>query len=861
MLRAILNNPYWKKDWLIGLVVMLIVLLLANTHIISAIEWKAYDLGLLFSSVKPANKDIVVVAIDDRSLQAHGAWPWPRNILAEATRKLSRARPDVIGFSLPFDTEQNSSGLDQIEKLKDALVAAKAMRRKVKKEFRILQSTLLADQVLASRFRTSGRIVLAMPFSKSVDQEGLQTGNFPEYLDKFTLKNVSPQNSADANSSSSTDNPVPVAGILYPPIEILSRQVGGVGVISPGDNNPEHTRREPLVVRYADKYLPSFALMLVARHQRLATSRISAHLGDRLELAGKTLDTDRQFHFYPRYYKQQNNRPAFKVYSMADVLDGSVTNTSLRNKIVIVGVTSSQHATPVLTPIGVNMSPTLAIAHSVSSLLNNEPYKSPDWSRIVQALSIIAAGLYLMFLLPRFTNGTGFVISLLIIFAIFNIHFYFMISASTWIPLMSAVLTVLSGHLLIGARHIIHNKIAHVYNELSEANLQLAESFHSQGRLDKAFEKYRKCQVNQTLLNQVYNLGLDYERKRQFNKAVSVFEFIQSNNSNIKDIDGRLLHNREAANTLIISNSASNTNNSNLLLGKSGLQKPVLGRYQIDKEIGNGSMGRVYLGHDPKISRTVAIKTLTLSDEFESDQLQEVKERFFREAEAAGRLNHPNIVTIYDIGEDQDLSYIAMDYLKGKDLKEYCKEGHLLAVDDVLNIAMQIASALDYAHEQHVVHRDIKPENIIFIEETTTPIVTDFGVACLTDASKTKTGTVIGSPLYMSPEQLTGSKVDGRSDLYSLGVTLYQMLTGNLPFTGTSMANLMYKITNEKHLDIRVFRPDLPVCVANIINKSMHKDIQKRFQSGKQMTTSLKRCRDITRQSSKFYSPNNVQER
>jgi len=159
---------------------------------------------------------------------------------------------------------------------------------------------------------------------------------------------------------------------------------------------------------------------------------------------------------------------------------------------------------------------------------------------------------------------------------------------------------------------------------------------------------------------------------------------------------------------------------------------------------------------------------------------------------------------------------------------------------------MQVANALDYAHAQHVVHRDIKPENIIYNEETEIPTVTDFGVACLTDASKTKTGTVLGSPYYMSPEQIVGNKVDGRSDLYSLGVTLYIMLTGKLPFTSHSMANLMYKITNEKHLDIRTLRPDLPVCITNIINKSMHKDIEKRFQSGKQMAASLKRCRNMS---------------
>jgi eukaryotic-like serine/threonine-protein kinase len=292
----------------------------------------------------------------------------------------------------------------------------------------------------------------------------------------------------------------------------------------------------------------------------------------------------------------------------------------------------------------------------------------------------------------------------------------------------------------------------------------------------------------------------------------------------------------------VLNSGGTSGNKTSLFLGKSGLQKPMLGRYQIDSEIGRGAMGTVYLGHDPRISRTVAIKTLSLSEEFESEQLEEIKSRFFREAEAAGRLNHPNIVTIYDIGEDQDLAYIAMDYLKGKDLSTYCKKDNRLPDDEVLNVIAQVARALDYAHENHVVHRDIKPANIIYNETTGKPTVTDFGVACLTDSSKTKTGTVLGSPYYMSPEQLAGSKVDGRSDLFSLGVALYQLLSGELPFLGDSMANLMYRITNEKHTDIRILRPDLPNCITNLINKSLNKDIEKRFQSGKQMVASIKRC-------------------
>ncbi len=837
-----MTKSLWKKDWFIGLLLMLLFLLLANTRFIQSIEWLAYDMGLRFSSVKPANKDIVVVAIDDRSLHTYGAWPWPRTLLAEATRKLARSRPDVIGFTVPFDVPQNNRSLDQIEKLKQALTDARAMHGKVLKAFRATQSTLLADQVLASRFRTSGRIVLAIPYGKDFSQETEPTGPLPDYLNKFTLQYVNTKAPDTQLLPWLKQNPVPTADIVYPPIETLSKEVGGAGVIYLGGDNPDSARRQPLIVRYADQYLPSFTLMLAVRHQRMATSHISATLGDSLKLDGKKLQTDRQLHIYPRYYKQKNNQPAFKVYSMADILEDQLDKSSLRDKIVIVGVTSRQHARPVITPIGEAMSPTLVIAHTVSSLLNEELYKAPDWTTLVQALAIIIVGLYLMFILPRLPTGTALVISLLIIIALFNAHFFFMISESTWIPLMTALLTLLSGHLLIGFKKVIENRADLVYGELSNANHQLGQSYQSQGQLDQAFEKYRNCRIDQTLLHQLYNLGLDYERKRQFNKAVSVFEFIAQHDDAFRDIDERISRNREASTAIVFNGTTSSGNKTNLFLGKSGLQKPMLGRYQIDREIGKGAMGTVYLGHDPRISRTVAIKTLSLTEEFENEKLEEIKSRFFREAEAAGRLKHPNIVTIYDIGEDQDLAYIAMDYLEGKDLSSYCKKDRRLPDEEVLKVIIQVARALDYAHANHVVHRDIKPANIIYDEITGKPTVTDFGVACLTDSSKTKTGTVLGSPYYMSPEQLAGGKVDGRSDLFSLGVTLYQMLSGELPFLGDSMANLMYKITNEKHMDIRILRPDLPSCVANLINKALCKDIEKRFQSGKLMVTSIKRC-------------------
>jgi eukaryotic-like serine/threonine-protein kinase len=268
----------------------------------------------------------------------------------------------------------------------------------------------------------------------------------------------------------------------------------------------------------------------------------------------------------------------------------------------------------------------------------------------------------------------------------------------------------------------------------------------------------------------------------------------------------------------------------------------MLGRYQVEKELGKGAMGVVYLGRDPKINRVVAIKTMALSQEFDADELTEVKERFFREAETAGRLNHPNIVTIYDAGEEHDLAYIAMEFLKGKDLTSRTKGNALLPAKTVLEIIAKAADALDYAYTQNVVHRDIKPANIMYDEEKGEIKVTDFGIARITDSSKTKTGMVLGTPSYMSPEQLSGKKVDGRSDLFSLGVTMYQLLAGQLPFQADSMATLMFKIANEAHAPVTLFRGELPASIDTAIEKAMQKDPEQRYQRGAEFAKDVRAC-------------------
>lgn len=264
--------------------------------------------------------------------------------------------------------------------------------------------------------------------------------------------------------------------------------------------------------------------------------------------------------------------------------------------------------------------------------------------------------------------------------------------------------------------------------------------------------------------------------------------------------------------------------------------------YLIEKELGKGASGIVYLGKHSKTGCAVAIKATALPREFEAEALQEVRACFFREAEVASRLTHPNIIAFYDAGEERNVAYIAMEFLKGHDLTSHTRPNNLLPLPKVLSIVVRVADALAYAHAMNVVHRDIKPANIMYEPEGDTVKVTDFGIAQIADRSGDETDMAFGTPCYVSPEQVAGQNVDGRSDLFSLGVTLYQLVSGRLPFEDVSRAHLMFKIAHEPHADVRTYNPKLPACVVAIINKALVKDPESRLRSGDMMAKALRLC-------------------
>jgi serine/threonine-protein kinase len=264
-----------------------------------------------------------------------------------------------------------------------------------------------------------------------------------------------------------------------------------------------------------------------------------------------------------------------------------------------------------------------------------------------------------------------------------------------------------------------------------------------------------------------------------------------------------------------------------------------LGRYTVVRELGKGAMGVVYEGRDPNIERRVAIKTARRDVMASSGMADEMMERFLREARAAGALNHPNIITIYDAGEENGIAYIAMEFLEGGDLREVIDERRRLDVPEIVDIGAQVCDALAAAHEKGIIHRDIKPANIMVPKGGPLKLA-DFGIAHVSDSTLTQDGALIGTPHYMSPEQFMGQKLDGRSDLFSVGVILYEMLTGEKPFTGEALSTVMHHVIRTQPAPPSELNFNVPDTLSMVVMKAMSKRSADRYADGRTMATALR---------------------
>lgn len=791
-----------------------------ETSGIEKLERATFDAAVrLTASERQADSRIVLIDIDDKSIEMVGSWPWPRFRIAELVDLIKAKGASVIGLNLPFLDREHNPGLTEVrafgERFKAYAFSKKdsSMADWIHADLSEMQTRMDGDERLITSVRETGNVVFAVshalpPGQKRVspNQEGLTAPNV------LTERNVPP----------SILSALEVKNLYFPFPELAQASPRFGHGVKTFQNHGSGVTHAPMVF-YKGSLVPSFPLRVAAEYSGVPPAKIVAE-GVRLRFR------DQEIPLWKGHVivKAQRLKRPFQRYSAGAFLDTEGAAV-LKGKIALVGF-DLENEPKIETPLGGPVGETQFHAHVLGTFLNHAFISRPDSLHSVETAALLVFGALAAMFFPRMGAwsrlGTtaGFVVLALgaeaLILTRYDVWFKAASIAATSVALFA--FTSIWQHLAS----------LRAEADTAETNRLLGLSYQSQGLLELAFDKFRRLPLDGDAKDLIYNLGLEYEQKRLFSKAVATYEYVLRGGP-FRDLDVRIPRLREAGKPSAVGSHVKPTTAG--ILNATPLENMTkIGRYEILEIIGKGSMGLVYKALDPKINRLLAIKTIRFSDEFDDDVIQEIKDRFFREAEIAGKLSHPSIVTIHDLGDDQDLTYMAMEYLEGEDLEQFVSKKNLLPLRRVVHTAACVAEALDFAHRAGVIHRDIKPANIRLLKSGGIK-VTDFGIARAISSSRTRTGVILGTPNYMSPEQIMGQRIDPRSDIFSLGVLLYQLLTGELPFQGDNLSSLLYQITQVKQPALRTFSPKIPLACEQIIEKALAKNVNERFRSAGHM--------------------------
>jgi len=785
----------WQSNWFLGSMLTLLFILTLKLYPapLNNLEYILYDSQTPLAS-SSINNRIIILNIDSRSRRQSGLDP--ELATAFAINKLSAANAALIGIHSIFNKATPASQTNNTN-----------------------PSNSLADAI-----RHSGNTLLAMHFELN------QAATQHQATQNKLLKTMALNHIQSINGSFT-------ASRVNTPYKQLIQSAAGMGYINVMQNNDGILRSEALSIAYGDDYFPSLTLLLAAHALNVNPEDIRIRTGKSIELGPLNIDIDAKNRMYPSSFDDKHSA-TLPIYPFNQMYQGVLKKHIFNNKIVLIGNAGQQPDNIITTAGHTTMTRIEYSAHVLQSILHQHMIQHPGWTQDIEFALLLIIGCYLI-VLARLPTKTAMMVSSLLFITLISSDWLLLHYYAFWLQTTTAALLLLTGHILIASKQRFQPTPApsKIKPNIQETNKMLALSFQNQGMLDKAFEKLMACPIDADLLAMLDALAQAFERKKKFQQASTIYAYIANHEPAYKDIQSRIMAAKSSQQALI--HSDTNATLSNQLLHSE--RQATLGRYEILRELGKGAMGTVYLGKDPKINRQVAIKTMALSQEFKPEELEEVKANFFHEAEIAGMLNHPNIVTIFDAGDEHDLAYIAMEFLDGVDLSPYTKKTKLLPLSTTLKIVSNVAEALQYAHDHGVIHRDIKPANIMILKNKTVK-VTDFGIAHIIDSNKTKAGVVLGTPSYMSPEQLSGKTLDGRSDLFSLGVMLYELICGIRPFRAESISKLMYKIAKQPHIDVREHNANISDHISLLINDLLSKKADQRIQTASDVQIRISQC-------------------
>lgn len=766
--------------------------------------------------------NIVVVEIDKEAEQAFGEWPWDHDMAADLLAAIGGGEPKAIlaDFDFNEDARQDSAG----------------------------NTDILAGQL--------GWIEnITIPFDIALATfRGKKTNN-PEHLFANSIRVDNPLGVMDEESS------LLVRKVFLPAQKVMDADPHlGFRYTAP---DPDRVlRRQPLVMDFEGYYYSASQLVCAASALGVTSDQITVFEGSHIQLGKKrTLPIDNRGQFFVSFSEEK----AFRTYSVAQLLAEGFDLSKLKGKTVVVGPSASLSGVEYQTPTEDELSELYVNASIIDNIVNDSfLVEAKGVSSIIMLILFGIGGLcaYLLSIVklwPRIAIVVGFFVTL----AVAN---YFAVVSYGSLPptayfALQLILFLLAvplheSHLLKASAAISSGKSNPSFGkpqaeplfktELAQASVR--ELFDLQGNQDNAPTSALTENLSdsagdhQTIAADVSIRDSDDSSAPEPESDYSALS-LSAEPSDGSDVCKPEIISPEPSGVQD-SGSADTTINDSGEVGIPSEVEPIvggptnLGRYKITGLLGKGAMGYVYKGLDPAINRPVALKTIRLDFVTDPEELAELKERLHLEAQAAGKLSHPNIVTIYDVGSESQLQYIAMECLEGRTLEDIFRKKVKFNFKIMAQIITQICSALEYAHQHNIVHRDIKPANLMILDNYKVKVM-DYGIARVDSNSMTKTGIAMGTPNYISPEQLKGGAVDHRADLFSLGVVIYEMLVGRRPFKGENLTSLIYAIANDNPEKPSNINPDIPLLFDHIVDKALKKNPAERYQRASDLRSDL----------------------
>jgi len=802
---------------LFGLITLLIIVLYLDDHrVLATVELGIQDMMVSLGRRPEPPSDVVVVNIDDNAVAKLGQWPWDSERLGYLVGMLAEYQPKAVGLDLDLPTD--------------------------------FKEDPVGNQFLMEMIARAGNVVLPLRFTLA--ETGRLNPTAPDFVAKSALVVVD-------EAARLLDLPYPAATAVSFPYPEACKAAWGLGHINTWQDLDNTVRRDPLVVSYEGDYYPSMALQLVRLASGIHRTQVKLDPGRSVMLASQIVPTDEAGMLRIDYRGPAGTIPSV---SAARVLEGQADGKAITGKIVVVGVTASGYGTALRTSSSSGMPRAEKIATVAANIVDGRYITTVRLSTLLDLLILVAIGAFCAVVLPRVGLSYRLVILLVMAFALLNLNYVlyssFKLITKTLYPTLEILAFLLFAPVIkphqsalakgkkkptwksesrvvdravrspslapraatavdsdgVPVRHIREDSPAGVISGLAETM-----AFDATGQ--RPIEGVKEGDP----ADQSISLTPSFE------PPTSKAGETASQPRDVMDESPHPMGLDEAAVTGEIPREPA--------LQATDLKR--LGRYKILGVLGEGAMGTVYKGKDPAIDRLVALKTIRV---FGASPVQaaELRERLVREAKAAGQLSHPNIVTIYDVGTEGDLDYIAMEYLEGYTLEQVVRKRVQLNYRILAKMLTQVCHALDYAHKAGIVHRDIKPANIMVMEDFKVK-VTDFGIARFESSSMsmTQTGVAVGTPYYISPEQLRGGPVDRRCDIFSLGVVAYELLAHKRPFAGENISALIYAITQTNPDPPSRIDANIPGLFDVVIAKALAKDPRERYQTAEDMAHDL----------------------